>query len=525
MNGRSRKLILAATAAAAVVVLAVVAWHCSPGGDLPADCLAAQRLPRIRPDYSATVIPPNIAPLNFVVEEPGVEYRVRIHGAAGQDILIASAGPIVIIPPRPWRELLGQNRGGRIVLDVYVKGEDGRWSRFDSIENGVAREKIDSHLVYRLLGPVCGFYRNMGIYQRNLENYDESPILTNDKSGGCLNCHSFPKNRPDTFSFQVRPGRDRKTEAGMIVVRDGHAFRLKTQSKAAPKPPSYTSWHPSGSLAAFSMIQPTLCIHGAGAEIRDEFDFQSDLAAVNVKTGAISTSPAIADPARMDTFPGWSADGKTLYFVSARPLWNQHRPLLLEDIKKVMYDLMRVRYDIEKDTWGQPETLLSAADTGLSITEPRASPDGRYLLFCMSDHGCFPVYQSSSDLYLMELASGKHRRLQCNSRQSESWHCWSSNSRWIVFSSKRDNSLLARPYFSYLDAEGREHKPFVLPQKAPTFYDTWLRTYNVPELVTGAVTVPQAELVRAVRSGDAATDEPPKAGTPLRANEGSYQHD
>ena len=152
---------------------------------------------------------------------------------------------------------------------------------------------------------------------------------------------------------------------------------------------------------------------------------------------------------------------------------------------------MRVPYDMEKDAWGRPEPVLTAAQTGMSISEPRASPDGRYLLFCMSAYGGFPVYQPSSDLYLMDLRSGQHRRLQCNSDASESWHCWSSNSRWIVFSSKRDNGWLARPYFSYIDAQGREHKPFLLPQKDPAFYDTWLKTYNVPELTTGPITMPR----------------------------------
>jgi len=120
----------------------------------------------------------------------------------------------------------------------------------------------------------------------------------------------------------------------------------------------------------------------------------------------------------------------------------------------------------------------------------------------------------------MDLKTGIYRRLECNSDQSDSWHCWSSNSRWIVFSSKRDNGLLARPYFSYFDPEGREHKPFVLPQKDPTFYDTWLKTYNVPELVSGPVTIPQEELLRAINSKDVSTDGAPKAKTPGQAYEG-----
>lgn len=66
-------------------------------------------------------------------------------------------------------------------MDVYAKDEKDRWLRFDSISNEVAREQIDSHLVYRLLGPLANYYHNMGIYQRNLENYDESPIVTTEK--------------------------------------------------------------------------------------------------------------------------------------------------------------------------------------------------------------------------------------------------------------------------------------------------------------------------------------------------------
>ena len=522
MNGRKRWLTLAATAAALLVLPGILAWNSLAGGNLPAECVAIGRLPRIEPDYSETVIPPNIAPLNFQVREAGVDYRVRIHGTAGEDIVVASRSASIVIPPRPWRELLQRNRGGRIVLDVYAKGEDGRWSRFDSIKNDVAREEIDSHLVYRLVGPLGNFYRTMGLYQRNLENYDESPIVTNDGFDGCVNCHSCLNNRADLFSLQFRakPG---KGASGMIVVRDGHARWIKTQTKATPMPAGYTSWHPSTALAAFAMGHPAQSVRGAGIEVRDVFDFQSDLAAVNVKTGAVSPLPAIADPDSLETFPAWSADGKFLYFTSVNSLWSGNKPLVTKDIKKAKYHLMRVRYDSEKGEWGEPEMVLSAADTGLSISEPRASPDGRYLLFCMSDYGPFPPYQVSSDLYLMDLKSGKYWRMTCNSPQCECWHSWSSNSRWIVFSSKRDTGLLARNYFSYVDAEGHDHKPFVLPQKDPTFYDTWLKTYNVPELISGPITVSQAELLKVIRSGDAATDKPAKSGTPVQTNGNRYQ--
>ena len=40
----------------------------------------------IHPDYTDIVIPPNIAPLNFVVDEPGTAYGVRVRSVRGEEI-------------------------------------------------------------------------------------------------------------------------------------------------------------------------------------------------------------------------------------------------------------------------------------------------------------------------------------------------------------------------------------------------------------------------------------------------------
>lgn len=123
---------------------------------------------------------------------------------------------------------------------------------------------------------------------------------------------------------------------------------------------------------------------------------------------------------------------------------------------EVRYDLMRIRSDIETDTWGTLETVLSAAETG------------------------------------------EYHHAALNSDSAESWHSWSSNSRWIVFSSKRQGGVFTRPFLSYVDPNGETHKPFVLPQRDPAFYRSCYDVCSVPELIVKPVTVDHEVLVQAI---------------------------
>jgi hypothetical protein len=110
------------------------------------------------------------------------------------------------------------------------------------------------------------------------------------------------------------------------------------------------------------------------------------------------------------------------------------------------------------------------------------------------------------------LEPGRAYAVTIHSEFSESWHSWSSNSRWIAFSSKREGGLFTRTYFSYVDEAGTAHKPLVLPQQDPAYYDSLLETYSVPELVKGPVAVSQSRLARAARARPTITPEIPITG-------------
>ena len=440
------------------------------------------RPPRLRPDYVGVVIPPNVAPLNFHVDEPGRQHRVRLEGANGPPVeVVADAAGKVILPIAAWRTLLRTNVGLPLRYTVQTLSATGTWELWAPVTNTVAREPVDPVVVYRRLRPLYNFYREMGIYQRDLESYRQSPVLESRHfGGGCLNCHTFLDHRPDTFALHIR---GQKGPQPMLLVRSNAVTRVNQTA-------GYLAWHPGGEWLAFSANRLSLFFHTRG-ETRDVFDAESNLGLYGLHANAITRPAAVADPAQLETWPRWAPDGRHLYFASARPL-------RVERFRQVRYDVRRVAFDLATDTWGEPETVVAAAEAGFSATQPRISPDGRWLLYCRSRYGHFPIYQPDSDLHVLDLQTGHSRRLDVNSDQADTWPCWSSNGRWIVFSSKRGTGLFARPHFSYVDAEGRFHKPFVLPQRDPTFYDACLETFNVPEFVTGPIQVSSARLARAV---------------------------
>ena len=494
-----------------VSLLAVAGWGvCLAWRSADVDLDAAvpvDRPPRIRPDYSDAVIPPNLAPLNFLVQEQGTEYRVRIRSASGGVIDVVSRTPRIVIPPSRWRELLAANRGRALYFDVCLRREDGQWTRFEPIRNTIADADVDRYLFYRLIKPIHILRTNVGIYERDLETYQESAVVTNRSfKGGCINCHTIAPSHPDRMILHSRGSPETPEWSGMIVIREGKVSKVDTRllvrdvesdrGRIQQSLPAYTAWHPEGHVAAFSANYISQFFHAVG-ENRDVFDGESDLALYHVESNSVTTTPDISKPDRLETFPTWSPDGRYLYFCSTDPL-------PIHCYKEVRYDLMRIGYEPETGRWGKLEPVLLAKDTGRSITEPRISPDGRWLLFCMLDYGCFPPFQPSSDLYLLDLETGQCQPLPVNSPRCESWHSWSSNSRWIAFASKRRDGMFARIYFSYVDQAGLAHKPVLLPQKDPSFYDRFIKTYNVPELARWPAPARGRELTRVIRSPDLA---------------------
>ena len=82
------------------------------------------------------------------------------------------------------------------------------------------------------------------------------------------------------------------------------------------------------------------------------------------------------------------------------------------------------------------------------------------------------------------------------SNDTESYHSWSSNSRWAVFSSRRGDGLYTRPYIAHINENGEADKAFLLPQEDPVnYYKELLFSYNIPEFSNAPVklNIPEIE--------------------------------
>ncbi len=440
-----------------------------------------RRLPRVAPDYRGVVIPPNLAPLNLAIREPGIEYRLRVSGSHGQPIDLHQPHPHFRFPPAAWKELLQANRGGALRWNIAVRDPAGDWTAYAPFENTVAQDEIDPYVVYRRLLPLYSTYKRLEIWQRNIETFEDKPVLRNAAIGhGCVNCHTFQQGAPDRFAISLRGRFGTPT----LLIESNRISKVDSKM-------GYLSWHPNGTLLAFAANEVRQSFHVAGPINRDVYHLGSDLGILHVQHRTIEKPAAIAAPDRDENWPCWAPDGRSLYYCSGPDL-------PLAEVRNIRYDIVRIPYDPDRNRWGNPETLISGAEHRFSAQQPRPSPDGRHIVFTVSESGSFPILRSDSDLHLLRLDTLEWERLPINSGHADSWHCWSSNGRWLAFSSRGLDGVFARLFITHVDPAARFSKPLLLPQEDPTYYDTCIDNFNTPELVRGPVQVSEAQLVGAV---------------------------
>lgn len=470
-------------------LMGVGCWLMASCASNPEHVSKVNQLPDIYPDYIGVTIPADIAPLNFNLADEDIDCMdVVVRGSKGGEL--HTNGDWADFDIADWQALTRQNRGGKITLTVCVE-KDGQWTQYNDFDIYVSKDNLDEWgLTYRRIKPGYEVGGDIGIYQRNLSNFDETAILAETVvPGRCFNCHTANRTNPNRITLQMRG-----EGGGTMIQKEGKQAWVETKTDSTKAAGSYSYWHPQGdyvAMAVNSVHQSFFTGTGQRIEVYHKF---SNVEVFDTRTNELILSPLLQTE-DLEIFPAFSHDGKWLYYSTSKPC------KVPAEYEKVKCSICRIGFDAEKGQFGlQVDTLLNGPATDKSYVLARPSYDGRWLMYCVSSRGNFPVSQDDADLWLMDLKTGKTRALtEINSGQCEAYHNWSDNSRWFVFSSKREDGMYTKLYLACIDEQGRVSKPFLLPQRNPRkYYQELMDAYNVPDFTKTKVELDAHEAYRQV---------------------------
>ena len=476
------------------MALALVACH---SASVPDNFKPSDKLPDIYPDYTDVTIPVNIAPLTFMMNDESEEVVARLSFGDEEMVL---GGDKIQPDMDDWREMLAQAKGQDITVQVFSR-QGEQWTGYKPFALHVSPDSIDPWMSYRLISPSYVTYEELTLNQRCLENYEERVMVDNmlcctEENGQCVNCHNYQQYNPDRMLFHAR-----QNMGGTVVAYDGELRKINMRNDSILSAGVYPTWHPWLPLVVFSTNHTGQSFHTAHHNKIEVFDSASDLIAYDAKKNQVTNIEN--DTEEFEIYPFWAPDGKTLYYCSAHFVYNdslEHETDVIMRAKEFKYCIYKKSFDPETMAFGPRQMVFNADSLDKSATLPRISPDGRFLVFTLGNYGCFHIWHHEADLWMMDLTTGECGRMNgINSDDTESYHSWSSNGRWLVVSSRREDGNFTRPFIAHVDEQGHSTKAFVLPQADPEYHRQFMKSYNIPEFMRGPVKYDPQDFAKILR--------------------------
>lgn len=450
-------------------------------------------MPPIFPDYTETTIPPNIAPLRFLLADTCETKKAAATFECGAERITvwAADGHSIAIGSQAWRRLT-KNAAGRVITVKVTAHIDGQWVGYAPFNLYVATDSIDPYIVYSRMDPDCRVTGHVGLYERCLESFHERPIFTSDMiQGGGIGPAIFCQHNAQRMLLPLRDA-----SACTLLTDSNDIEKLNTTSIPGLPSPTHAAWHPSGRYIAFAVDRSAR---------QDARETASNIVIYDITKHELFTSPQLFSDSTSATQPAFSPDGETLYFCATSQM-----AITRSDSAK--YHLCALAFNIhgghrfgrKVDTLyhsrpAPPQPTKRKSDKtppkrpevrpNGSAAYPCPSPDGRYLLFTTADFGCRPADCPASDLALYDLKRKAYLPIDtlCSDGYAETAQAWSSNGRWIVYTSRSIDGLYDYLFIAHLAPNGRPDKPFLLPLKAADGYRRTLQSFAAPTLITAPI--------------------------------------
>ena len=216
------------------------------------------------------------------------------------------------------------------------------------------------------------------------------------------------------------------------------------------------------------------------------FPIKGILVVYDTEKGTYRSLPGADDPEYVQSNPTWSPNGKSIVFARTQAyrrealakatdvlLNEKDVPEFVNNKQPFKFDLYRVPFN--EGRGGKAEPIEGASHNGKSNYFAKFSPDGKWIVFCKAEN--YMLLMPDSELYIIPAEGGQARRLEANTPRMNSWHSWSSNGRWLVFSSKA-NTAYTQLFLTHIDDAGRSTPPVLLER-----FTADDRAANIPEFV------------------------------------------
>ncbi len=456
-----------------------------------------------------TVFPPEIAPPTFRWEfhprNGNLRWRVSLDFADGGEPLRADSDTAQWCPSHDlWEEI--KQRSVEQAVRITVRGcptQDPETVVAEgSVRFSTSADEVGAPLFFREVNlPFLDAVKNPAAYIRwrfGEISSEEPPPIVLEKLPVCGNCHSFSADA-SVFGVDVDYANDKGSYA-ICPVSDETCLCDENiitwcdfQKEDGKKTFGLLSQVSPDGRYVVSTVKDLSVFQAVDNLTFSQlfFPIRGILCVYDRVTKTYRALPGADDERFVQSNPTWSPDGKQIVFARSAAYYGQEAKAnelgltqveeisrFLAERKTFQYDLYRVPF--HEGQGGEAEPLAGASQNGKSNYFARYSPDGRWIVFCQAES--FMLLQPDSELYIIPAEGGVARRLGCNTDRMNSWHSWTPNGKWLVFSSKAFSDY-TQLFLTHVDEAGESTPPVLLKN-----FTADNRAANIPEFVNASPT-------------------------------------